>query len=97
MLVTLGGQPLFGWTSIRVFILGDQDGGVDVWMDQFQSFWLMLKNKMMMTKQRSGKGERDCGSVEDRRQLRKDLKCKDFSWFLDNVYPELQVRDKNLN
>ena len=47
--------------------------------------------------QRSGKGERDCGSVEDRRQLRKDLKCKNFSWFLDNVYPELQVRDKNLN
>ena len=27
MLVTLGGQPLFGWTSIRVFILGDEDGG----------------------------------------------------------------------
>ena len=27
MLVTLGGQPLFGWTSIRVFIPGDKDGG----------------------------------------------------------------------
>ena len=51
-----------------------------VWMDQYQSLF-----------SRAGKGDRECGKVDERRQLRKDLRCKDFSWFLNNVYPELQV------
>lgn len=33
----------------------------------------------------------DAGSVQDRLELRQRLKCHNFTWFLENVYPEMDA------
>ena len=53
----------------------------EVWLDEFRALHPGTRtNNASM-----------CGSVKDRISLREKLKCKNFEWFLSDVYPELQV------
>lgn len=51
-----------------------------VWMDEFIDLFYMNRPDL--------RDNPEIGDVTHRRLLRQKLKCQNFQWFLDNVYPE---------
>eukprot|EP00730_Choanoeca_flexa_P015939 TRINITY_DN7434_c0_g1_i3.p1 TRINITY_DN7434_c0_g1~~TRINITY_DN7434_c0_g1_i3.p1 ORF type:complete len:639 (+),score=132.37 TRINITY_DN7434_c0_g1_i3:41-1918(+) len=52
-----------------------------VWMDQYASIYHELTNS----------GDIDPGDIEERKQLRKQLQCQSFEWYLETVFPAMFV------
>lgn len=51
----------------------------EVWMDDYAKYYY----------QRIGSDKGDFGDISARVQLREDLGCKTFQWYLDHIFPEL--------
>jgi len=54
----------------------------EVWMDEWRDFYYAMN---------PGARNVEIGDLTDRRSLRKNLQCKSFRWYLENVYPESQM------
>ncbi|KAM5255386.1 polypeptide N-acetylgalactosaminyltransferase 11 isoform 2-T2 [Ctenodactylus gundi] len=57
-----------------------------VWLDEYKEQYFSLRPDLK---------SRSYGNISERVELRKKLGCQSFSWYLDNIYPEMQVPGPN--
>uniref|UniRef100_A0A8C4KVP3 Polypeptide N-acetylgalactosaminyltransferase n=1 Tax=Dromaius novaehollandiae TaxID=8790 RepID=A0A8C4KVP3_DRONO len=62
----------------------------EVWMDEYKEiFYRRNTEAAKIVKQKT------FGDISERLDLRQRLQCKNFTWYLNNVYPEAYVPDLN--
>ncbi|KAK3591619.1 hypothetical protein CHS0354_013803 [Potamilus streckersoni] len=54
----------------------------DVWLEEYKRFFYHMKPSARFFPETS---------IAERRSLKKQLKCRNFKWFLETVYPELRL------
>jgi len=60
----------------------------ETWMDSYKKYFYASTN--IYTYKRVNLTKDEWTSLEKRKQLRKDLQCKSFSWYLNEVVPEIE-------
>jgi polypeptide N-acetylgalactosaminyltransferase len=55
---------------------------IDVWTDEFKNYFHRTLPNL---------DKIDPGNLTSRLELRRQLKCKSFRWYLENVFPEAEI------
>lgn len=58
----------------------------EVWMDEYAQYYY----------DRAGRDKGNFGNISDRLKLREDLNCKSFSWYIENIYPEIVIPSESI-
>lgn len=57
-----------------------------VWLDEYKEQYFSLRPDLKT---------KSYGNISERVELRKRLGCQSFKWYLDNIYPEMQIPGPN--